>query len=237
MSDAPSPLAPVEESCETLPAAPPLRPTLFRGAARSWPASSRWSARFFTQHHGDRPVCCNRARSNQELVLDLRAYLSRSEDDEADPLMLHWRIPPDDRALSMDYAVPPSWRGWLFHLDSQIQPGWLWIIFGPGGAGLPEHEDMLGTATWNALIQGKKRWTLHGQTRASFVQEAGDVIFLPSRVPHSVEYLSSSISLSENIVDASCARTVHSSLIARDERRMATILGRLSELHAQGRLS
>lgn len=229
-------LAPVEE-WGALPAAPPPRPTLFRGAARAWPASNRWSAGFFARRHGDRPVRCNRARSSRELDLDLRAYLSRSEDDEADPLMLHWRIPPDDAELSLDYALPPSWRGWLFHLDSQLQPGWLWIIFGPAGAGLPEHEDMLGTATWNALIQGRKRWTLHGRTTARFVQEAGDVIFLPSRVPHSVEYLAPSISLSENIVDASCAPAVHASLIASDQRRMARIVGRLSELHAQGRLS
>jgi hypothetical protein len=227
----------MRESWGALPDSPPPRPTLFRGAARSWPASSRWSAPFFAQHHGDQPVRCNRARSNQEVVLDLRSYLSRSGEDEPDPLMLHWRIPPDDPALSLDYAVPPSWRGWLFHLDSQLHPGWFWIIFGPGGAGLPEHEDMLGTATWNALIQGKKRWTLHDQTTVSFVQEAGDVIFLPSRVRHSVEYLSSSISLSENIVDSSCAGAVHSGLIARDEQRMARIVDGLSRLHAQGRLS
>ena len=227
----------VEGQCGTLPLTLPPHPTLFRGAARSWPAASRWTAAFFAQRYGDQPVRCNRARSNQETVMDLRSYLRRSADHEADPLMLHWRISPDDPELSGDYTTPPAWRGWLFHLDRQLQPGWLWIIFGPGGAGLPEHEDMLGTATWNALIQGTKRWTLHGQTTASFVQEAGDVIFLPSRVRHSVEYLSPSISLSENIVDAACARAVHAGLIASDEQRMARIVARLSELHAQGRLS
>jgi hypothetical protein len=151
--------------------------------------------------------------------------------------MVHWRACVDAPALSADYSLPRAWRGWLFRLDAQINPGWQWIIFGPAGAGLPEHEDMLGTATWNALIAGEKSWTLHGDAPIRFVQRPGDIIYLPSGVPHSVEYDATSIALSENIVDAACARAVHTGLVAKQHHGLARVIERLSELHAEGRLS
>lgn len=83
-----------------------------------------------------------------------------------------------------------------------------WVILGPSGLVVKEHQDMFGTATWNLLLSGKKEWVFRRPNSAVdgscnpkiMIQLPGDIVWVPEYWWHSVVYKDTSVCLSKNLV-------------------------------------
>ncbi len=87
-------------------------------------------------------------------------------------------------------------------------PHYLWAILGPAGSCVDAHQDMFGTASWNVLLSGRKKWTLwaaHASPQddapyVSFEQQPGQIVWIPEDWWHRVTYDEPSLCLSKNLV-------------------------------------
>lgn len=87
-------------------------------------------------------------------------------------------------------------------------PHYLWAILGPAGSLVQTHRDMFGTASWNALLSGRKQWTFwapHQCPKANppcsrFEQRPGEIVWIPEDWWHGVTYDEPSLCLSKNLV-------------------------------------
>lgn len=87
-------------------------------------------------------------------------------------------------------------------------PNYLWAILGPAGSYVRTHQDMFGTASWNALLSGRKHWSFWAPQRCPksdvpcirFEQRPGEMIWIPEDWWHGVTYVQSSVCLSKNLV-------------------------------------
>ena len=74
--------------------------------------------------------------------------------------------------LSRDFSVPAVFAtdDFLQHLGDD-RPPFQWFIYGVAGSGSPCHTDPIGTAAWNALLHGRKRWVMfHPSTPRALLQ-------------------------------------------------------------------
>jgi hypothetical protein len=68
--------------------------------------------------------------------------------------------------LLLDYAVPRIFRGAardaLAAMPADVRPNFRWFLVGGAGSGSALHRDPLGTAAWNTVVVGEKRWAMLG---------------------------------------------------------------------------
>jgi hypothetical protein len=113
-------------------------------------------------------------------------------------------------------------------LPAQERPSSRWLLAGPRGGGTPLHVDPNGTSAWNALVVGCKLWcmfppniepparhwnlsvahwfadvfaTMPPHAHAGlcvFVQQPGEIIYVPSGWPHAVLNLETSVGVTHN---------------------------------------
>lgn len=87
-------------------------------------------------------------------------------------------------------------------------PHYLWAILGPAGSRVRAHQDMFGTASWNALLSGCKQWTFWAPHRCPeadppctrFEQRPGELVWIPENWWHRVTYDEPSLCMSKNLV-------------------------------------
>jgi hypothetical protein len=68
--------------------------------------------------------------------------------------------------LLLDYHVPHIFRGAardaLSAMPPGLRPNFRWLLVGGAGSGSALHRDPLGTAAWNTVVVGEKRWAMLG---------------------------------------------------------------------------
>ena len=129
-----------------------------------------------------------------------------------------------------DYRVPKYFTRDYFSKTGARRPPFRWIVIGPARSGTGIHTDPLGTAAWNALVLGKKRWclfppstpksTIHSSDEAiawfrniypkvkndvemvEIIQSPGEIVHVPSGWHHVVLNLEFSISITQNYVNS-----------------------------------
>ncbi len=76
----------------------------------------------------------------------------------------------------------------LFYLlGEEDRPPYRWFCLGPKRSGTTVHKDPLGTAAWNAVISGAKRWVLFEPHVPRKIVKGRDVI-LPGEDDEAINY-------------------------------------------------
>lgn len=145
-------------------------PSVIRGIPEKegWAALRRWAD--LDTLEAD-PVLRNRMfkvgedDDGKSVKLKLKHFMSYlRENDDDSPLYIFDSAFDDDKdakRLLEDYRVPSYFDEDLFHLvGERRRPPYRWFLVGPERSGTTIHIDPLGTAAWNALLYGQKRWVL-----------------------------------------------------------------------------
>ena len=136
-------------------------------AVEAWPAVQRWTLEALEsdQDLGSRVFKCGEDDDGRSIKVKLRhfmSYLKQNKDDS--PLYIFDTAFDEDKVakrILQDYKVPVYFRNDLFRYVSESRrPPYRWFLVGPERSGTTVHIDPLGTAAWNTLLVGKKRWVL-----------------------------------------------------------------------------
>ena len=175
------------------------RPCIIDGLADGWPAlrESRWSFEKLRELYGGRYFECGRTGFDDDpVIISMTAFLEGMRfsatidtDNYSSPqYIFDATFDADCPELLLDYTVPHLFRGAardaLAALPAGLRPDFRWFLVGGAGSGSALHRDPLGTAAWNTVVVGEKRWAMlgpascfsHGPTRAGLhdTSVAGD---------------------------------------------------------------
>ena len=132
--------------------------------------------------------------------------LWRNDETTADYYCKDWhlqKILGDDGSTPF-YAVPIYFQSdWLN--ESCLADGkddFRFVYMGGNGTHTPLHMDVLGTYSWSANICGQKRWHFSAPHSIELIQEAGEVLFVPSEWHHHVTNIGHTISINHNWFNA-----------------------------------
>jgi len=188
---------------------------------------------------------------------DYVAYMKGNHDEK--PIYL-FDNKFQERAPDMltEYSVPDYFCEDLFdYMTNQDRPDYRWFLCGPSRSGSPLHQDPHRTSAWNALIQGRKRWTLwppdvippgvdkelidteyyaspdvmkwfvevypkvNQQNRPlEIIQEAGEIIFVPSGWWHQVLNLTDTVAVTQNFCSPRNFKYVYQDMINRKSKSL-----------------
>jgi len=140
------------------------KPVVLTGLMDNWKAKGGWKINQLLAKYENTYLKTNGTDSDGHsfrlLFKDYVAYMEGNHDEK--PIYLFdnkfQERAPD---LLTDYQVPPYFRDDLFDLmTNEDRPDYRWFLCGPSRSGSPLHQDPHRTSAWNALLQGRKRWTI-----------------------------------------------------------------------------
>ena len=145
-------------------------PSVIRGIPEKemWPATRRWTDLERLENDPDlrnRLFKVGEDDDGKSVKMKLKHFMRYLRDNRDDsPLYIFDSAFDEDRGgkqLLKDYKVPSYFDEDLFHLvGERRRPPYRWFLIGPERSGTCVHIDPLGTAAWNTLLYGQKRWVL-----------------------------------------------------------------------------
>jgi len=141
------------------------QPIIVEDACSDWPAMDRWEPDAMLERF--RHVSMKVAKDDKGKKMRMKFkyyadYLRHQQDDN--PLYLFETNMDDNayiRPLMEDYEVPDLFpHDWFSMVNADSRPPFRWFCIGPKRSGTTVHIDPLGTAAWNAVTHGVKRWVL-----------------------------------------------------------------------------
>jgi JmjC domain-containing hydroxylase len=195
-------------------------PVAHRGAGLDWPVYAALQQERLSRY-GDKTVRVEDI-SNRMFDMELQTLLAHVSQPtpRRHVYMRHQLVSELDPALWS--LVPSDVRrlNWLAALPSDVRPKWAWIMIGTAATQSPMHVDTAGSAAWNLLCAGTKRWVFHPPQRAqelgllpagchtgsqgesvTFDQYPGDVVVTPSGWAHEVDNLTGTIAITGNFIN------------------------------------
>ncbi|CAE7393369.1 jmjd6-b [Symbiodinium pilosum] len=141
------------------------RPVIIEGACSSWPASNRWSLDALEERfrHVDFKVGKTDKGKNIQLKMKYYADYCRHQRDDSPLYLFETKIDETSamRHLLSDFEIPDFFPDdWFALMNHDARPPHRWWCIGPKRSGTTVHTDPLGTAAWNAVTHGVKRWVL-----------------------------------------------------------------------------
>jgi len=141
------------------------KPVILRGALSQWPALS--------EHKWDIPVLEKRFKhvlfkvgeddNGRKLKIKMKTFLDymANQTDDSPLYLFESGMTGETSSLRNDYRVPEFFPDDYLNLAGrENKPPHKWFCIGPKRSGTTVHRDPLGTAAWNAVTHGVKRWVL-----------------------------------------------------------------------------
>jgi hypothetical protein len=109
-----------------------------------------------------------------------------------------------DETKPLFYSIPIYFQSdWLNEKClAENEDDFRFVYMGGDGTSTPLHMDVLGTYSWSANICGQKRWRFSKPYSIEFIQEPGDILFVPSEWYHDVTNIGYTISINHNWLNA-----------------------------------
>jgi histone arginine demethylase JMJD6 len=141
------------------------KPVIIRDALAEWPAikDGRWEASCLLKRFKHTLFKVGEDDNGRKLKIKMKTfmdYMSYQVDDS--PLYLFESgMNGETSSLKEDYSIPEYFRDdFLNVVGRESKPPHKWFCIGPKRSGTTVHRDPLGTAAWNAVTHGYKRWIL-----------------------------------------------------------------------------
>ncbi len=196
------PLRPSAEAWQWL----ETRPRKWRESG--WSTGSVWSMKGLRDHYGDEVVhVSDTLHTDTPTWTRFDKFLDYClEGPYPRPKYLHWWFGPVAPKLTLGLNLPWYLRCWFSRLPVSLDPELRWVLAGPTGSGTWWHTDFFQTTAWCHLLAGTKAWELRipggrESETSSWVQQAGETVYVPSDWPHRVENLEPTLALSGNILN------------------------------------
>ncbi|KAL6048425.1 Histone lysine demethylase JMJD6b [Balamuthia mandrillaris] len=143
------------------------RPVILTDLVTSWPSwrDKSWTPEALLRRFASRQFRVDQTDGQgKKLVMTLQdyfAYVNLSHD--ADPIYIFCpRYARNAPEMLADYDVPEYFReDFLASMGAEKRPHYRWVVIGGPRSGSPFHLDPFRTAAWNALLEGRKRWTFY----------------------------------------------------------------------------
>eukprot|EP00929_Paragymnodinium_shiwhaense_P039595 TRINITY_DN20787_c0_g2_i1.p1 TRINITY_DN20787_c0_g2~~TRINITY_DN20787_c0_g2_i1.p1 ORF type:complete len:465 (-),score=106.49 TRINITY_DN20787_c0_g2_i1:78-1472(-) len=159
----------------------PCKPCIIEGAMEHWPAMQKWMRPELLKRLRHTNLKVGEDDKGRKLRMKYKYfddYLNNQKDDS--PLYLfETRVDADpvSSTLLADYEVPDLFPHDFFDLvNPDSKPPYRWWSIGPKRSGTTVHTDPLGTAAWNAVTHGRKRWVLFEPGVSGRIAKGKDVL-------------------------------------------------------------
>ncbi|CAF1053116.1 unnamed protein product [Rotaria sp. Silwood1] len=202
------------------------RPALFTakcGLIKQWACITEWLNKDQTEPDFDRlinlyghmTVPVTKCSSNiteyntDENKLNMRfdefVNLWRNNETTSEYYCKDWHLQKiSDETKTLFYTVPNYFQSdWLNEKClAENEDDFRFVYMGGNGTNTPVHMDVLGTYSWSANICGQKRWRFSKPYSIEFIQQPGDILFVPSEWYHDVTNIGYTISINHNWFNA-----------------------------------
>ena len=145
----------------------PNKPVIIRGAMNHWKAMKKWSLidNMLIKNYGDTLFKTNGTDDNgKTFKMTMKQYLqyALNNQDEKPIYLFDNKFYERGNKMLEEYEIEEYFKKDLFeYMKEEDRPDYRWILVGGSRSGSPLHQDPHRTSAWNALICGKKRWTLY----------------------------------------------------------------------------
>ena len=204
----------------------PNRPALFTakcGLMNQWSCLTEWLTEDRTQPDFDRlislygsmnvPVTKSSLNSTEygsdenKLTMRFDEFVNfwRNKETTSEYYCKDWHLQQMcDQTTPLFYSIPIYFQSdWLNEKClAEGEDDFRFVYMGGDGTTTPLHMDVLGTYSWSANICGQKRWCFTKPYTIEFIQEPGDILFVPSEWYHHVTNIGYTISINHNWFNA-----------------------------------
>jgi histone arginine demethylase JMJD6 len=141
------------------------KPVIIRGAIDSWPAvnDQRWEIPQLHRRFKHNVFKVGEDDEGRKLRVKMKTFLDYMENqvDDSPLYLFECGMDGHTRSLRKDYRIPEYFPNDFLNLvGKQNKPPHRWFCIGPKRSGTTVHRDPIGTAAWNAVTHGIKRWVL-----------------------------------------------------------------------------
>eukprot|EP00747_Dinoflagellata_sp_TGD_P180703 gnl/TRDRNA2_/TRDRNA2_33615_c0_seq1.p1 gnl/TRDRNA2_/TRDRNA2_33615_c0~~gnl/TRDRNA2_/TRDRNA2_33615_c0_seq1.p1 ORF type:complete len:524 (-),score=98.03 gnl/TRDRNA2_/TRDRNA2_33615_c0_seq1:22-1593(-) len=165
----------------------PQRPCIIEGAIDHWPGVKRWNLEQLLERLRNSSLKVGEDDKGRKLRMKFKYYhdYMKVQRDDSPLYLFETRVDQDPvtRGLLDDWEIPDLFPHDFFNLVNQpAKPPYRWWSIGPKRSGTTVHNDPLGTAAWNAVTHGKKRWVLFEPEVPARLAKGKDVIDKSSKM-------------------------------------------------------
>jgi hypothetical protein len=117
-------------------------------------------------------------------------------------------------------------------------PSYTWLVLGRNNTVVKPHQDMFGTASWNLLTMGRKKWKFwHPKSNPNadiaefqFTQLPGEFVWIPENWWHSVRYETSCLCTTKNIIPERSFKSILSQA-RKSDKHLTSVLEVIEKLN------
>lgn len=150
-----------------------------------------------------------RARECETEYLTLTEWFDKLDTSSPEFYLKDWHFQkcyetnfPNEEAL---YQTPPHFESDLLNQMQLLctKGDYRFTYWGPNGSQTGRHTDVLNSFSWSFNVFGTKEWTFYTPDPVKLLQHAGDCVFVPAMLPHTVTNIGETVSVNHNWITSS----------------------------------